>query len=264
VEFDAAVAELEQLIATLERDGDERALLLLQLVDAIHRPAMERIAARDLEHPLVQAVLAMYGTPDDPELLAEEALDEVRPYIESHGGEVELLGVEGGVVRVKLQGACVGCAGSAITLKRGIEEALRQHMPGFTDVVAEELPAVTGVALPMAPSGALEAMRRPVFVEVAEDAGLAEGELRVVDAEGIPVLLARHQGEVYAVRNGCAVDGLPLEGSRLTDAGVLVCPWHNCAYDIRSGVRVDDEDGRLTVVPIAIRDGAIKVAVNVA
>lgn len=260
MDLDAALAQLEQLVTTLEREGDERALLLLQLVDAVHRPALARVADGDLDHPLVHALLGMYGLePVEPELLAEEALDTVRPYIESHGGEVELLGVEDGTVRIRLRGACVGCAGSAMTLRRGIEEALREHFPGFREVVAEE-DAISGIALPMAD------LRRPVFVDVADEAGLGDGELRAVQADGVPILLARHADEVYAVRNGCAVDGLPLEGSRLTADGVLVCPWHNCAYDIRSGARVDDEPDapRLAVVPVALRDGAVKVAVNVA
>lgn len=255
MELDAAIAQLEQLIATLERDGDERALLLLQLVDAIHRPGLARIAGGELDHPQVHALLSMYGLEAaEPELLAEEALDEVRPYIESHGGHVELLGVDGGTVRVRLEGACVGCAGSTMTLKRGIEEVLRERLPGFREVIAEEAETAPAV------------LRRPVFVDVADEAGLADGELRAVQADGVAVLLARHAGEVYALRNGCAVDGLPLEGSRLTADGVLVCPWHNCAYDVRTGARVDDEPGaaRLTVVPVALRDGTVKIAVNVA
>ena len=259
MDFDAAVAQLDQLVRTLEREGDERALLLLQLVDAIHRPGIERIAAGDHDHPIAQAILQMYDLIDvEPELLAEEALDTVRPYIESHGGEVELLRVDEGRVHVRLQGSCVGCAGSAITLKRGIEEALREHFPGFREVVAEEAEPEPQL-LQIAP------LRRPVFVDVAADGELGEGELRAVEADGIAILLARHEGEVYAVRNGCAVDGLPLEGSRLSAEGVLVCPWHNCAYDIRSGASMDDASGpRLVVVPVAIREGVVKVAVNVA
>jgi nitrite reductase/ring-hydroxylating ferredoxin subunit len=46
---------------------------------------------------------------------------------------------------------------------------------------------------------------------------------------------------------------------------VIVCPWHNCAYDARTGKRIDEpEQPGLTVVPIAVRDGAVRVAVNVA
>jgi nitrite reductase/ring-hydroxylating ferredoxin subunit len=42
-----------------------------------------------------------------------------------------------------------------------------------------------------------------------------------------------------------------------------VCPWHNCAYDARSGKRLDEEGEGLTVVPVAMNDGAVSVAVNV-
>lgn len=254
MDFDRAVAELDTLVQTLEREGDERALMLLELIDAIHRPALGRIAAGDLDHPLAQALLAMYDlAPVDDALLAEEALDEVRPYIRSHGGEVDLLRVEDGVVHVAMSGACQGCAGSAMTLQRGIEATLREHFPGFRELVSHE------------PTNVIELedrLRRPVFADVGGEPGA--GELRSVTVDGVAVLLANVEGEVYAFRDGCAVDGLPLGGSRLTDT-VLVCPWHNCAYDARSGKRVDEPAAAgLAVVPVAFADGVVKVAVNVA
>ena len=139
MEFDKAVAELDALVATLESDGDERALLLLQLVDAVHRPAIAKILEGDLTDPVAAALLQMYDlAPTDDDLLVEEALDEVRPYVHSHGGQVELLSVSDGVVELRMSGACSGCAASAMTLKRGIEGALREHYPGFREVVAEE------------------------------------------------------------------------------------------------------------------------------
>lgn len=256
MDFDRAVAELDTLVQTLEREGDERALMLLELVDAIHRPALARIAAGDLEHPLAQALLAMYDlTPVDDELRAEEALDEVRPYIHSHGGEVDLIRVEDGTVHVSMSGACHGCAGSSITLRRGIEAALREHFPGFRALVAHEPPNVIELE---------DRLRRPVFADAGPEGDLGEGEVRAVTVDDVAVLLANVDGEVYAFRDGCAVDGLPLEGARLTGT-VLVCPWHNCAYDARSGKRVDDPGAPgLTVVPVALSGGLVKVAVNVA
>jgi Fe-S cluster biogenesis protein NfuA/nitrite reductase/ring-hydroxylating ferredoxin subunit len=255
VEFHEAVAELDTLVRTLEREGDERALLLLELVDAVHRPGLAALAEGDLGHPAAQALLAMYGlTERDDEELVEEALDSIRPYIHSHGGEVELLSVEDGVVHVRMSGSCHGCAASSMTLRRGIEEALRAGYPDFREVVAHE------------PAGPkllqIEDLRRPVFADVE---GPAPGELMVGIVDDVPVLLVNLAGEVYAFRNGCPVDGLPLEGARLTEDGVLVCPWHNCAYDARSGKRLDapDEPG-LGVVPVAVQEGRLRVAVNVA
>ena len=255
MDFDAAVAQLDTLVETLERDGDERALLLLQLVDAIHRPALARIAAGELDDPMAQALLAMYGLADvEPEILVDEALDEVRPYIESHGGDVELLDVRGGEVHLRLGGACNGCAGSAMTLTRGIEQALREHYPGFERIVAHEPePALLQI----------EVLHRPVFAEVAALGGLPPGTMTVVNADGTAVLLANVDGDVYALLDGCAVDGRTLAGGRLTGP-VVVCPWHNCAYDVRSGKAADDGPDRLRVVPVAVDGETVKVAVNVA
>jgi Fe-S cluster biogenesis protein NfuA/nitrite reductase/ring-hydroxylating ferredoxin subunit len=259
MDFDKAVAELDTLVATLERDGDERALLLLQLIDAIHRPALERIAAGDLQDPAARALLAMYDLVElDSTTQVEEALDEVRPYIHSHGGEVELLNVEEGVVRLRLSGACQGCAASAMTLQRGIEGALREHYPAFQEVVAEEPEPAAEPLLQIAP------MKRPLFVDVAGIEELAPGDLRAVLADEVPVVLANVHGEIFAFKNACPVDGRALDSGRLAGT-VLVCPWHNCAYDARSGKRVDDDsEPALAVVPIALQEGTVRVAVNVA
>lgn len=261
MEFDKAVAELEALVETLEREGDERALFLLQLVDAIHRPGLERIAAGDTDEPMAQALLQMYDiAPPADEVLVEEALDDVRPYINSHGGVIELLGVADGIVRLRMSGSCAGCAASALTLKRGVEEALRAHYPGFREVIAEESEGDAGPELLQ-----IENLRRPVFTDAGEAANLSPGEVQATELEGIGLLLANHRGEIYALRDGCPVDDNSLGGARLTAEGVIVCPWHNCAYDVRTGARVDGEDGDgLTVVPVALQNGTVQVAVNVA
>jgi Fe-S cluster biogenesis protein NfuA/nitrite reductase/ring-hydroxylating ferredoxin subunit len=257
MDFDQAVAELETLVATLQREGDERALMALELVDAIHRPALEHLASGDRDHPAARLLLAMYDLAAvDDEVLVEEALDEVRPYIHSHGGEVELLGVDDGVVHLRMSGSCHGCAASAMTLRRGIERALREHYPGFREVVAHE-PEEAAQLLQ------IEDLRRPVFVDAAAAGELAPGIVHRVVVDDVPVLLVNVDGEVYGFRDGCPVDGMSLQGGRLTGT-VLVCPWHNCAFDARTGRRVDDEGGAgLAALPIAMREGAVQVAVNV-
>jgi len=286
MEFDKAVAELETLVGTLERDGDERALMLLQLMDAIHRPALELMLTGDYDHPIASAVMSMYDlVPLDEMTQIEEALDEVRPYIEGHGGGLELLDVEGGTIHVRLTGSCHGCAASAMTLRRGVEEKLRERIPWFEEIVAHE-PEENGAepdppnALPMfqvtpgapvaksEPHPALVAtLKRPVFVDVGNIADLAEGQIMAADVDGNSILIANVEGEPYAFRNVCPTDGRnPLDGGRISGS-VLVCPWHNCPYDARSGKRVDDEPGAksLAVVPIAVdSDGTMRIAANVA
>jgi Fe-S cluster biogenesis protein NfuA len=142
---------------------------LLEEVEALHDPA-----ARDTALELVQALLDLYGEGMsrilavaggladglvDDELVSHllllhglhpvaldarvrAGLDEVRPYLEAHGGDVELLGVADGVARLRLKGACSGCPSSAITLKSAVEEAIHKAAPDLDEIVAEDDPGV--------------------------------------------------------------------------------------------------------------------------
>ena len=66
----------------------------------------------------------------------EAALAKIRPALQADGGDVELVGVEDGVVKVSLKGACVGCPMSTMTLKSGIERILKEEIPEVKEVVA--------------------------------------------------------------------------------------------------------------------------------
>ncbi|MEN6369048.1 MAG: NifU family protein [Thermotogota bacterium] len=67
----------------------------------------------------------------------QQALEKIRPMLRADGGDVELVEVTAdGVVRVRLEGACHGCAMSQMTLKNGIERALKEEVPGITEVEA--------------------------------------------------------------------------------------------------------------------------------
>jgi Fe-S cluster biogenesis protein NfuA len=66
----------------------------------------------------------------------EATLDQIRPALQADGGDVELVGVEEGVVRVRLKGACAGCPLSEMTLKQGIERLLKEQIPEVKEVVA--------------------------------------------------------------------------------------------------------------------------------
>jgi Fe-S cluster biogenesis protein NfuA len=66
----------------------------------------------------------------------ESALNSIRPSLQSHGGDVELVEVNGSVVKVRLTGACGGCPMAAITLRDGVERALKEAVPEITEVLA--------------------------------------------------------------------------------------------------------------------------------
>ena len=64
----------------------------------------------------------------------QKALDEIRPNIQADGGDIELVAVEKGIVKVRLQGHCAGCPMSAMTLKQGVETHLRKKVPEVVKV----------------------------------------------------------------------------------------------------------------------------------
>lgn len=66
----------------------------------------------------------------------EVALDKIRPALQADGGDVELVEVNAGVVKLKLKGACAGCPMSIITLKQGIERVLKEQLPEVKEVIA--------------------------------------------------------------------------------------------------------------------------------
>jgi Fe-S cluster biogenesis protein NfuA len=75
-------------------------------------------------------------TQEELQKQVEQVLEEIRPYLEAHGGDVELVAVTGeGQVQVRLQGACSGCPMSEMTLRLGIEQVLKEAVPEVKEVV---------------------------------------------------------------------------------------------------------------------------------
>jgi len=66
----------------------------------------------------------------------EKALKELRPQLQADGGDIELVEVENGIVKVKMKGACVGCPMSTMTLQWGVENFLKKKIPGIVKVEA--------------------------------------------------------------------------------------------------------------------------------
>lgn len=68
----------------------------------------------------------------------QEVINRIRPMLQADGGDVELVDIEGGVVKVRLKGACAGCPMSQMTLKNGIEKVLKEEVAGVVSVESVE------------------------------------------------------------------------------------------------------------------------------
>ncbi len=119
----------------------ERAEQLVREVTDLYGAVLERmmdvalaadpdLADRFAADDLVASLLLVHGLhPYDVERRVSDALDSVRPYLGSHGGDVSLLGVDDGVVRLQFQGSCKSCPSSAVTLELAVEDAVRAAAP---------------------------------------------------------------------------------------------------------------------------------------
>ncbi|HEX4202774.1 MAG TPA: NifU family protein [Ktedonobacteraceae bacterium] len=120
------VEELIQSLLDMYGEGLARILELTVTTDATSYALLKTFSDDDL----IGSLLLLHDLhPLDLETRVLQALDEVRPYLKSHGGNVELIGVDDGVARLRLEGSCNGCAASAITLKNTIEEAINKVAP---------------------------------------------------------------------------------------------------------------------------------------
>ena len=165
-DFPQTLGRIEELVQQIERSADPAAQSaareMMRLVLDMHGAGLARVlellseAGEDGEailrrwtaDDLVRSLLLLHGLhPEDLESRVEQALAGVRPYLQSHGGDVELRGIIDGTVRLRMQGSCHGCPSSQATLQSAIETAIQEAAP---DIVSIE---VEGLAEPPPPSG---------------------------------------------------------------------------------------------------------------
>jgi Fe-S cluster biogenesis protein NfuA len=207
-----------------------------------------------------------------------EALDTVRPYMGSHGGNVELLGIDEGVARLALQGSCHGCAASQATLELAIKQALDEHAPdlvglevsGVTSVEPELAVPASGFELPMVHSDAggavtglpmASAGSAPRWVPLDAAAAVAPGQLDVLSVDGTALVVANVGGSLLAYRNACASCGASLRTAGLGADGMLRCADCGADFDLRrAGRAAGGEPLQLEPVPL-LETGGVRVAV---
>lgn len=270
-------AGLQRILAVLCKDGEDG----------------RRLAASIAEDELVASLLLIHDIHPVP--LRErvlEGLDRVRPYMESHGGNVELLDLHDHIARIRLRGSCSDCAASTVTLELAVKQALEATAPDLDGLEVEGadrsaeasdgLPAAHGPSLPLAHGGgeAKSAFALPMAqVESSESAPVAPssavswievdhldlvpvGKMVAADVGGVGLLVANVDGTLLAYANACASCHGPLDEGALED-GTLACPCCARSYFLpRAGRSLDDERLQLVPFPLLREHGRVKVAVK--
>ncbi len=228
----------------------------------------ERFAADDL----IASLLLVHGLhPHDTRRRIEDALDKVRPYLGSHGGDITLIDVEDTRVRLRFAGSCKSCPSSAVTLELAVEEAIRAAAPEVDAIDVQ--PADAGPGMIPAESLLSRVHRNghssPAWHPAPELTDLRAGEVGGFRVAGAVLLACRVGDDLFAYRDRCGRCGGSLAGAalhrRATDARpVLRCPRCAAHFDVvHAGACLDDAEpsAHLDPVPLLMRDGVLWVAV---
>jgi Fe-S cluster biogenesis protein NfuA/nitrite reductase/ring-hydroxylating ferredoxin subunit len=265
----------------------ERAQQLVREVVGLYGAGLERImqlsddsglAERLATDDLVASLLLVHGLhPHDVHRRVSDALDRVRPYLGSHGGDVDLLEVTGGdpgeiIVRLAFKGSCKSCPSSAVTLELAVEDAIRAAAPEISsiEVVAAETTTTSASVIPaesllahVHSNGPSNGHSATTWYPVPELAELEPGEVAGFVIADTVVLACRVGDQRFAYRDHCPVCDDSLAGSELHGA-LLRCPRCRADFDVvHAGAGVADQSqGHLDPIPLLTRDGLLSLALR--
>lgn len=274
---EALIQRVQELTAQLEEIGDfqSRAIAdeLVASIIQLYGAGLERIVAaldepgasaadvkaRMVEDGVVASLLVIHDLyPIDLETRVREALASVRPYMESHGGDIEIVGLEDGVARLRLVGHCRGCPASEATLELAIKTALEEHAP---DLLGLEVDGVRSLATngdQAAEPAAAGAARRWTDLDVAWP---PSGTTSAVSIAGSELLVANVAGALLAYRNQCGGCGSRLDDARMA-SGTLTCPSCEREFDLRRAGRTSDDALQIVPVPLLRGEDGVRVALT--
>jgi Fe-S cluster biogenesis protein NfuA len=271
--------ELVRALTSLYGEGLARMLRILESAGVLGQPLWDELVADDV----VAGLLLIHGLhPHDVQTRVESALESVRPYLATHGGDVELLEVtDDSVVRLRLLGHCDGCPSSSVTLELAVESAVQAAAPEIISiqVSAGAAEPATGGA-PVIPVSALRtrldseqarSSRLVAWVALPELGELGAGEVGGFSVSGTDLLVCRIGPDLFAFADRCPRCESTMAGAGLAQlqrragqpvgSGVLTCPRCRSHYDVRqAGAGIDTDGLHLTPLPLLLRDDVFTVA----
>jgi Fe-S cluster biogenesis protein NfuA/nitrite reductase/ring-hydroxylating ferredoxin subunit len=242
---------LEALVGDWDEAQRNTIAALRRADDALHREAIARLIRAVKQVPSAMAALkavsgdeVVYAVLRHLDVIkpslherVEQALESIRPFLASHGGNVELVEIiPPDTVTVRLLGACDSCPASGLTLSEGVEKAIKEHCPEINTIHKAKGGASTK------PAGEAIVHFVSPFAR-RDDAGwhyaalfdeIPQGQVKVTTVSGNEVILSRFDDKVTCYQNACAHLGMPLDSGEIRD-GIIICPHHAFAYSLASG-----------------------------
>ena len=234
---------------------------LSHIVEIVATPDLtsEQIATKLLADKLIESLFLLHGLhPEDFPTRVHKALERVRPYLGSHGGDIELVSTDeqSGAVKLRLGGSCDGCPSSLLTVKLAVETAIRELAPEATDIDVEGITA----EVPSASNGAPVAEHS--WISLDPPPNILSGAHASTQLSGENVLLCRVGDQLYAYRDSCPSCSSAIDAGELS-GDLLTCP--SCAerYDVRlAGRSIRRRELHLDPLPLLQDERGVRIAVG--
>ena len=267
---------IQELIEEIDALPDEKARDMMQEcmqeVLSFYGHGLERIlgiiskgnntAAKDIYNNMlgdsfVNGLLLIHDLhPFDLRTRLNLALEKVRPYMDSHGGSVEIISLEDGVAKLRLNGNCKGCPSSSATLELGIKQAIEENCP---DLLGLEVEGATSINL--VSNGKQQTLTYQGWKTITGVDKLTNGEMKPVELSGIQLIVCKVNDQLYAYRNVCPACDLPLNTGKL-EGNIVSCKLGH-SYDIQqAGKCTLDDDLHIDPFPLLQENGSTKIAVG--
>ena len=208
-----------------------------------------------LNDPGVRSLLLIHGLHPDPlEKRLHAALEKVRPYMKSHGGDVELLSLEDDFARLRLEGHCKTCPSSTVTLELAVRAALEEACPDLQGFEVEGIKTDD----PAAPAFDHVPKAAPEWLPITGAEKLGNGQWLTLHTKSEPILICKVDDQLYAYRDHCPACNLPLHLGELLGDKIICSLGHR--FDAKQAGAGIESDLHLDPLPLMTRDGVVQVA----
>jgi len=251
----------------------------LERMIAITAESAPKLVDQFAKDELIASLMLVHGLhPHGVERRIEDALDSVRPYLGSHGGDVALIEVverqEGPVVRLQFAGSCKSCPSSAVTLEFAVEDAVRAAAPEIAsiEVVAAQPESMSGLISVDSLMSRVHTTDGAAWHPLPDLEDLGPGEVGGFLVAGVPILACRIGDDLLAYHDRCGRCQESMAGAVLhrpmgapIGQAVLRCPRCHAHFDVvHAGTAVDEtgvSTSHLDPIPLLRRSGVLSVAV---
>jgi nitrite reductase/ring-hydroxylating ferredoxin subunit/Fe-S cluster biogenesis protein NfuA len=277
------MTKLEELVQEINRfeaiiaewDESQRCVVvgLKRAIEELHKTALKRLIKnvkkesisalrRAVDDEVIYAVLLYHELVKSPQPPLEKrlqtALAEVRPGLQSHNGDVELVAIQlPDTVEVRLVGNCSNCPASTLTLTQGIEQAIKSHCPEITKVIAVNSNLKVDNSKPNLTSP-FPAQRGSTWIRITTVEQVPESGILPVSFASTSLILYRHDINILCYQNACAHLGYALDQGEVKN-GIITCPHHGFKYNLETGECLTIPDVSLQLYPVQIKEGKVFV-----